>query len=79
MRIEWSDIAQATFARFMRDDQAGLMAVNEAVAALADDPSPPEAFVYGSGEYRRLRAGRYRVMYRVQGELITVVRVDRLL
>ena len=34
MRIIWSEIAQATFVRFMAD-QAGMMAVNRAVEALA--------------------------------------------
>lgn len=43
VRIIWSEIAQATFVRFMAD-QAGMMAVNRAVKALADDPAPPGAF-----------------------------------
>ncbi len=50
MRTIWSEIAQATFVRFMAD-QAGMMAVNRAVEALADDPAPPGAFVRGA--YRR--------------------------
>jgi hypothetical protein len=33
VRIIWSEIAQATFTRFMTD-QAGMMAVNRAVEAL---------------------------------------------
>ena len=48
-------------------DQAGMRAVNQAVAALADDPEPPEVFVRGS--YRRLRVGTYRVSYRPPGRL----------
>jgi hypothetical protein len=52
VRIIWSEIAQATFARFMAD-QAGMMAVNRAVEALADDPAPPGAFLRGA--YRRLQ------------------------
>ena len=74
MRIIWSEIAQATFVRFMAD-QAGLMAVNSAVEALADDPAPPGAFV--RGPYRRLRVGPYRVLYEVEGNPITIVRIDR--
>ena len=74
MRIIWSQIAQATFVRFMAD-QAGMMAVNRAVEALADDPAPPDAFVRGA--YRRLRVGPYRVLYEVERDLITIVRVDR--
>ena len=56
MRIIWSEIAQATF--FMAD-QDGMMTVNRAVEALADDPAPPGAFVRGA--YHRLRVGPYRV------------------
>ena len=74
MRIIWSEIAQATFVRFMAD-QAGMMAVNRAVEALADDPAPLGAFVRGA--YRRLRVGPYRVLYEVEGNLITIVRIDR--
>ena len=76
MRIIWSEIAQATFVRFMAD-QAGMMAVNRAVEALADDPAPPGAFVRGA--YRRLRVGPYRVLYEVEENLITIVRIDRTL
>jgi hypothetical protein len=56
-------------------DQDGMHAVNTAVAALAGDPEPPEAFVRGT--YRRLRVGAYRIMYAVEGDLVTVLRVDR--
>jgi mRNA interferase RelE/StbE len=59
VRIIWSEIAQVTFVRFMAD-QVGMMAVNRAVEALADDPAPLGAFVRGS--YRRLRVSPYRVL-----------------
>jgi hypothetical protein len=62
VRIIWSEIAQATFVRFMTD-QAGMMAVNRTVEALADDPAPPGAFVRGA--CRKLRVGSYRVLYEV--------------
>jgi mRNA-degrading endonuclease RelE of RelBE toxin-antitoxin system len=52
-----------------------MMAVNRAVEALADDPAPPGAFVRGA--YRGLRVGPYRVLYEVEGNLITIVRIDR--
>ena len=74
MRIIWSEIAQATFVRFIAD-QAGMMAVNLAVEALADDPAPPGAFVRGA--YRRLRVGPYRVLYELERNLITMARIDR--
>jgi mRNA-degrading endonuclease RelE of RelBE toxin-antitoxin system len=67
-------MAVASAARFMAD-QDGMQAINRAVAALADEPDPPVAFIRGS--YRRLRVGAYRVLYSVEGGLISVIRVDR--
>jgi mRNA-degrading endonuclease RelE of RelBE toxin-antitoxin system len=56
-------------------DQAGMRALDEAVAALSDDPEPPG--VLGRGSYRRLRVDAYQVLYEVEGDVIVVVRVDR--
>lgn len=74
MKIRWTPEASALARRFMRD-QDGIRAVGAAVAALADDPYPPEAF--HRGRYHRLRVGRYRVMYVIDNDLITIERVDR--
>jgi len=74
VRVEWSNAAVASARRFMRD-QDGLRAVGEAVLALADEPYPPESF--HRGIYNRLHAGEYRVQYYVDGDVITVERVDR--
>lgn len=49
--------------------------IGVAVAALEADPYPPEAF--HRGDYHRLRVGRFRVVYVIDGDLITVERVDR--
>jgi mRNA-degrading endonuclease RelE of RelBE toxin-antitoxin system len=68
-------MAVASAARFTVD-QDGMHALNVAVAALADDPEPPQAFVRGS--YRRLRVDAYRVMYAVEDDQVTVIRVDRI-
>jgi mRNA-degrading endonuclease RelE of RelBE toxin-antitoxin system len=56
------------------DDQDGMHRIGAAVTALAADPYPPEAF--HRGDYHRLRAGRFRVVYVIDGDLITVERVD---
>jgi mRNA-degrading endonuclease RelE of RelBE toxin-antitoxin system len=56
-------------------DQDGMRAVGVAVAALADDPYPSDGF--HRGRYHRLRVGRYRVMYVIDGDVITIERVDR--
>lgn len=46
-----------------------------AVAGLADDPYPSKGF--HRGDWHRLHVGAYRVLYAVEDDLVTVVRVDR--
>jgi mRNA-degrading endonuclease RelE of RelBE toxin-antitoxin system len=58
-------------------DQEGMRTIGAAVAALADNPYPPEAF--HRGRYHRLRVGQYRVMYVIDRDVITVERVDRVI
>jgi mRNA-degrading endonuclease RelE of RelBE toxin-antitoxin system len=74
VRVEWLLTARALARRFMTD-QAGMRAIGIAVAQLSDNPYPPEAFRWG--EVLRLRVGPYRIMYTVEGDLITILRVDR--
>ncbi|MQY07032.1 type II toxin-antitoxin system RelE family toxin [Actinomadura macrotermitis] len=77
MKVRWSLLTTQTLRRAL-SDQEGVHAVTAALARLADDPTPPEALPYGrDGDYR-LRIGRYRVMYRIEDEVITLGRVDRL-
>ena len=76
MRIEWSPAARASARRYMTD-QDGMRAIGAAVAALAEDPLPAAGF--HAGEYHRLRVDAYRVVYVIEGDLITVSRVDRVL
>jgi mRNA-degrading endonuclease RelE of RelBE toxin-antitoxin system len=51
------------------------VAVVAAVDALEGDPYPADSFRWG--DMHRLRVGPYRIMYVVEGELITIDRVDR--
>ena len=74
MRVEWLPTARASARHFMTD-QAGMRAIGIAVAQLPDNPYPPEAFRWG--EVLRLRVGPYRIMYTVESDLITILRVDR--
>lgn len=74
MRIEWSPAAIGSARRYMHD-QDGMRAIDAAVGELADDPFPAEGF--HRGRYHRLRVGRYRVLYVVDEDVITVERVDR--
>jgi mRNA interferase RelE/StbE len=74
VKVVWRRAALASARRFMAD-QAGMRAVNQAVAALAENAEPPDAFVRGS--YRRLRVGTYRVLYEVESDMVMIVRVDK--
>jgi len=78
VRVEWSQEALESAARFMAD-QPGMRAINAAATALAADalPGPPDGF--HRGDYHRLRVGDYRILYVIQGDLVTVGRVDRIL
>ena len=76
MKVRWSPEAAALAQRFMRD-QAGMRAIVAAVDALHDDPYPAGGF--HRGEYHRLRAGPYRVMYVIDADVITIERVDRII
>jgi mRNA-degrading endonuclease RelE of RelBE toxin-antitoxin system len=55
--------------------QDGLRAVGIAMLALADDPYQTEAFHRGS--YHRFRVDSYRILYSIEGDVITIERVDR--
>ncbi len=54
-----------------------MRAINAAVTALADKPDPPEAFIRST--YRRLHVGAYRILYSLEGDFITIMRVDRII
>ena len=58
-------------------DQAGMRAFGAAIEALADEPYPPPPDGVHHGGYHRLHVGEYRVFYRVDGDVVTVERVDR--
>jgi mRNA-degrading endonuclease RelE of RelBE toxin-antitoxin system len=75
VRIEWSPEARASARRYL-SDQDGMRSIGAAVADLSADPYPAEAF--HRGDYHRLRVGRFRVVYVIDGDLITVERVDRI-
>jgi hypothetical protein len=53
-----------------------MRAIGVAVAALVGDPYPPPPDGFHRGRYHRLRVGDYRIMYVVDGGVISVERVD---
>jgi mRNA interferase RelE/StbE len=68
-------VHQAT--AFLVDDPDGLRTVLAAIDALREPPYPDDAFPFGSSGLHRLRVGRYRVLYTVTDDLISVGHIAR--
>ncbi|MDQ0991374.1 type II toxin-antitoxin system RelE/ParE family toxin [Streptomyces sp. V3I7] len=71
-RIVWEPGATDAALRFLKDDPSGLAAVYEAVDTLVESPRPANSTAYGP-EARRLRVGRYRVLYRIDDDVIRIL------
>ena len=67
-QVIWEAQAIDQAAGFLRDDPNGVREMLDAVARLAEEPRPAGSFPYGSPDRRRLRIGRYRVMYDITAE-----------
>jgi mRNA interferase RelE/StbE len=74
--IEYDERAISQAAAFL-DDPGGIREVLDAIDRLADDPRPPGSFPYGSPDLRRLRVGRYRVLYEITEEAVTIRHIAR--
>ena len=68
-------VHQAT--AFLADDPDGLRAVLAAIDALSEHPYPDGAFPFGATGLHRLRVGRYRVLYAVTEDLVSVGHIAR--
>ncbi|MBT0773174.1 type II toxin-antitoxin system RelE/ParE family toxin [Kineosporia sp. J2-2] len=73
--VEAQATAQAS--AFLADDPKGLAEALRAIDELVDDPRPTDSFTFGSDNRRRIRVGRYRVLYEIRGDVINVVRIAR--
>lgn len=71
--IIWDEPAINAAARFLKDDADGLRLVMNAVDLLATDPRPQGSVPYGSPDLRRMYIGRYRVMYEITEEAVTII------
>jgi mRNA-degrading endonuclease RelE of RelBE toxin-antitoxin system len=80
LRIRWEEGSKRSFRDSVMRDQAGALAVMEAIDALAGDPLPPPPLGEHRGsDWHRLHVGPYRVTYFVDGEDIAIRRVDKVL
>lgn len=75
--VVWSERALDSAAGFLGDDSQGLRQVLDTVDRLADDAQPKDSVEYGSPDLRRLRVGRYRILYEIN-DAITVIHLGRL-
>ena len=73
--VEAQATAQAS--AFLADDPEGLSEVLRAIDDLPNDPRPADSFEFGSANRRRIRVGRYRVLYEIEGDVIDVIRIAR--
>ena len=76
-QVIWEAQAIDQAAGFLRDDPAGVREMLDAVTWLADEPRPAGSVPYGSPDRRRLRIGRYRVMYDISTETVSVWHLGR--
>jgi mRNA interferase RelE/StbE len=77
--IGWTERAIDVAAGFL-DDPTGLSTVMDRIDELAFDPSPAAAITSKTPGVRRLRIGRYRVLYKIDDPTasITVIHLGRL-
>ena len=76
-QVIWEAQAIDQAAGFLHDDTGGVREMLDAVARLVDDPRPAWSFAYGSPDRRRLRIGRYRVMYDITADTVSVWHLGR--
>ena len=76
LRVDYDERAISQAAAFL-DDPQGIRSVLDAIDRLADDPRPAGSFPYGSPDLRRLRVGRYRVLYEIIEGAIAVRHIAR--
>jgi mRNA interferase RelE/StbE len=76
LRVDYDERAIDQAAAFL-DDPQGMRVVLDAIDRLADDPRPAGSFPYGSPDLRRLRVGRYRILYEITEDAIAVRNIAR--
>ncbi|WP_046506866.1 type II toxin-antitoxin system RelE family toxin [Streptomyces odonnellii] len=70
--VVWEAIALDAATRFMKSDPEGLQQVFATTDLLAENPRPDGTVAYGSPDLRRMRVGRYRLVYQIHQAQIRV-------
>ena len=78
--VSWSFPALDRAAGYLGDDPDGVEAVLDAAKELAHDPRQEPSTALSSPELRRLRVGRYRLLYEIDDDpgRVIVVHLGRL-
>ncbi len=76
LRVDYDERAISQAAAFL-DDPHGIREVLDAIDRLADEPRPAGSFPYGSPDLRRLRVGRYRVLYEITEDAVAIRHIAR--
>jgi mRNA interferase RelE/StbE len=76
LRVDYDERAISQATAFL-DDPPGIRAVLDAIDQLADDPRPDGSFPCGSPDLRRLRIGRYRILYEISEDAIAIRNIAR--
>jgi mRNA interferase RelE/StbE len=70
--VIWEPAASEALKRLRQRDGEQVRPLVQAVNALAADPEPPESSKLGGTSTWRLRIGRYRVLYDIDGDRVAV-------
>jgi mRNA interferase RelE/StbE len=76
LRVDYDERAIDQATAFL-DDPPGIRAVLEAIDRLTDDPRPAGSLLYGSPNLRRLRVGRYRILYEITDATVAIRHIAR--
>jgi mRNA interferase RelE/StbE len=77
--LDWYEAALNIAAGYIKDDPEGVDELFEALGRLTDDPRPRKSKPLTTPQLRRLRVGKYRVLYEIVDSVgsIIVIHVGR--
>lgn len=73
--VKWEASAKRSFARLQKEDHRAAESLLDSINLLLDNPQPPGVHPYGDDQFR-MRAGFYRVLYRIVSRKPVIVAVE---